>query len=142
MTSPTGYRTLNSTLARSVALSFGMQCAPYPGGGWGIWDGMRFRLVDWEAGIVVSPPTEPVEPSSRVLWQSVAFTIEAPDHHAEDAGQVREEDGGRAMIVELQGQAPSPLFVRLHSWDESCAHAEMRAILGRRIRVTIQDMSE
>lgn len=62
--------------------------------------------------------------------------------------EVTIEDCGHAMIAEV-GEAvqpdpvsdlvygPDPLFVRIHSWDDSLNHSEMKQLIGKRIRVTI-----
>lgn len=48
------------------------------------------------------------------------------------------EDGGQAMIVELGSETQGQIFVRLHSWDTTCAHPEMQMLMGKRIKVSVE----
>jgi len=59
------------------------------------------------------------------------------------------EDGGQAMIAEITtvvGADDPHMFVRLQSWQDGArrtdgtSHATLRSLLGRRIRVTIEDL--
>ena len=59
------------------------------------------------------------------------------------------EDGGQAMIVELGGMIEDDdphMFVRLQSWqdgarrNDATTHPRLRSMLGRRVRVTIEDL--
>lgn len=52
--------------------------------------------------------------------------------------EVKAEDSGQALILELSEPGDSGMFVRVQSWDERKAHAEFRAFDGKRIRVTIE----
>lgn len=63
---------------------------------------------------------------------------------------IEREDGGQALIysqdplIETGPGADGKLFVRLQSWDDkdfqdqALAHQGMRALIGRRIRVTVE----
>ena len=64
--------------------------------------------------------------------------------------EVEREDGGQALIysqdplIETGPGADGKFFVRLQSWDDKDfqdkdrAHQSMRALIGRRIRVTVE----
>jgi hypothetical protein len=46
-----------------------------------------------------------------------------------------EDDGGSALIAELQGDTQEPeegpsVFVRLHGWDETGEHPALRSLNG------------
>lgn len=48
------------------------------------------------------------------------------------------EDGGQAMIGELDDDAEEGFFVRLQSWSEKKDHPVMQSLIGRRIRITVE----
>lgn len=60
------------------------------------------------------------------------------------------EDGGQAMIAELDNQTETVgddcIFVRLQSWkdeahkEDPTSHPVLRSLMGRRVRITIEDM--
>lgn len=52
------------------------------------------------------------------------------------ANAPKEEDGGMAMIVELD--PVNGMFVRLQSWDTRGDHAALRRLVGARLRVTVE----
>ncbi|HPG04750.1 MAG TPA: hypothetical protein P5256_06430 [Beijerinckiaceae bacterium] len=58
------------------------------------------------------------------------------------------EDGGQALIGQIDESADPAFFVRLQSWDETArgrslgdlapeAHATFRRLVGKRLRITI-----
>jgi len=51
--------------------------------------------------------------------------------------ETKSDDGGCALIAELFNP-DTPFFVRLHSWDETKEHPEMKQLVGKRVRVTIE----
>lgn len=61
---------------------------------------------------------------------------------AEHEIPLEEDDGGMAMIAELSGTGETEMFVRIHSWDPEKQHPEMRAMLGQRVRVTIEVLED
>ena len=51
------------------------------------------------------------------------------------------EDGGQARIIEFgetEGRDHERLFVRVHSWDETKQHPELRGMEGRSVKITIE----
>lgn len=66
----------------------------------------------------------------------------------EDVVKYKSEDGGRALIAEIEGKADpedTNMFVRLQSWDdehevEDCKflHEFARKLEGKRVRVTVE----
>lgn len=55
--------------------------------------------------------------------------------------EIETQDGGQAKIFEL---SPDPLqrngfFVRLQSWDETKRHEVFQTLIGKKIRVTIEE---
>jgi hypothetical protein len=61
------------------------------------------------------------------------------------ASHVTREDGGQAVIVELdtaEDEMHVPegegMFVRLQSWSERKRHAEIEQFIGKRVRVTVE----
>jgi len=59
------------------------------------------------------------------------YTLEA------QTGPMKVEDGGQAGILEVSNESKS-LFVRLHTFYESCVHPELTFLEGRKIRVTVE----
>jgi len=53
---------------------------------------------------------------------------------------LRREDGGMAVIedVGMDGVEDNGIFVRVQSWDETKKHKEFNALIGKRVRVTIE----
>lgn len=53
------------------------------------------------------------------------------------------EDGGRALITQpdiVQGdRGDDGFFLRLQSWSEDKEHPTLLALLGRRLRITIEE---
>ncbi len=52
--------------------------------------------------------------------------------------ELHTEDGGRALIGEVEGADDDRTFVRLQSWSDDKQHPELAALDGKRIRVTIE----
>ena len=55
-----------------------------------------------------------------------------------DMEQVDVEDGGQALIANIEDENEPELFVRVQSWSPKCEHKTFNEILGRRIRVMIE----
>jgi hypothetical protein len=55
---------------------------------------------------------------------------------------VHKEDHGQAMIAEVGSYREQGMFVRLHSWDTNCEHAELTHLINKRIRVTVEVLDE
>lgn len=55
---------------------------------------------------------------------------------------VEEEDSGTHLVAYGLGDDTSPLYVHLLSEDGSGAHAELRSLIGRRVRITIEVVEE
>lgn len=53
---------------------------------------------------------------------------------------VTTEDGGQAKVVEFDLNATGPLFVRVHSWDPSKKHDQFNTLIGKKIRITIEEI--
>lgn len=53
------------------------------------------------------------------------------------AVKAKPEDGGQALIAEIDDPRHPRLFVRIHSWDESRAHPELNLLNGKKVEVTI-----
>lgn len=55
---------------------------------------------------------------------------------------IDEEDGGRAKIAHFTGDdkrdAAEGLFVKIQSWSESGEHVDFDAMIGKRVRVTVE----
>lgn len=54
---------------------------------------------------------------------------------------IEKEDGGQSLTFELSS-ADSNLFVRIMSWDEYKTHTDFNRLIGRRIRVIIEDAAD
>jgi ribulose bisphosphate carboxylase small subunit len=52
------------------------------------------------------------------------------------------EDGGKALIhhVNSGDDEENGLFVRLHSWDESRKHEVFSSLVGKKVRVTVEEV--
>jgi len=50
---------------------------------------------------------------------------------------VRIEDSGQAIIVDVEGKHPR-LWVQIKSWDEEKLHPELKDIVGKTVTVTIK----
>lgn len=48
------------------------------------------------------------------------------------------EDGGQAKWAEINDGGDDGLFVRIHSWSVQCQHPEFDALVGQKVRVTIE----
>lgn len=84
---------------------------------------------------------DPLAPSSaRIVYQAETDISPIGSH------DIDIEDGGQAMIVHVDAETDAHMFVRLQSWqenarrDDDTSHATLRSILGRRIRITIEDL--
>lgn len=55
-----------------------------------------------------------------------------------DEKMIQKEDGGQSLSIELSSEQ-SNLFVRILSWDEYKTHQDFHRLIGRRIKVTIED---
>jgi len=55
-------------------------------------------------------------------------------------GQPRVEDGGQAKIVQLDDDKEEGLFVRLHSWSKTGQHPELDSLIGKIVRITIEEI--
>lgn len=57
-----------------------------------------------------------------------------------DPSNVEVEDSGMAKITDFtsdDGQEDG-VFVRLHSWSEEAIHTEFDALVGKKVRITIE----
>jgi hypothetical protein len=58
------------------------------------------------------------------------------------------EDGGRVLIAQIAhvvGESENSdegLYVRIQSWSESKMHPQMDALIGKKVRVTIEIIEE
>ena len=54
--------------------------------------------------------------------------------------EIKEEDGGQAMIATIEDERVDEFFVRLQSWSEESPrrHTVMRSLAGKRVRVTVE----
>jgi hypothetical protein len=58
------------------------------------------------------------------------------------------EDGGNALVTSLDAFSPhdkwdSPeMFVRIQSWDETTEHRDLQKLVGKRLRITIEEIVE
>lgn len=59
--------------------------------------------------------------------------------------ELSREDGGCALIGEVcdddtacGSEAPSEVFVRIHSWDDAMQHPTIKRLEGKRVRVTVE----
>ena len=59
---------------------------------------------------------------------------------SEGLGQIEVDDAGASLTIELFD--PGQVFVRVQSWDEALQHNQMRAFLGKRLRVTVETLDE
>ena len=49
------------------------------------------------------------------------------------------ENAGCARIVEISnGDPESPLFFRMHSWDNNGEHTQFNSWIGKRVRLTLE----
>jgi hypothetical protein len=46
------------------------------------------------------------------------------------------------MIAEVGSYREQGMFVRLHSWDTTCEHAELTHLINKRIRITVEVLDE
>ena len=53
-------------------------------------------------------------------------------------GEPDRDDGGRALIQQFDDAADDGLFVRLQSWSEKKEHPAMEALIGKRVRITVE----
>ncbi len=53
------------------------------------------------------------------------------------AADVSKEDGGQALIVDVEGKHPR-LWVQIKSWNEDKLHPELKDIVGKTVTVTIE----
>ncbi len=53
-----------------------------------------------------------------------------------DSTDFRSEDGGMAKILTTDSQGN--LFVRLQSWDEEKIHPELKSMVGKKVRITVE----
>jgi len=51
--------------------------------------------------------------------------------------KIKAEDSGLANMVDFEG-SNQRLFVVLHSWDEERLHPEMKAMIGKKVRITVE----
>ena len=58
--------------------------------------------------------------------------------HAEHEAPVDVQDGGQAQIVEFTGNNEVGVFVRVQSWDPDKEHANIKLMMGKRVRVTVE----
>jgi len=58
-----------------------------------------------------------------------------------DASNIQLEDGGQSATIEFSSD-DSDLFIRLMSWNEGKKHDDLRRLIGRRIRITIEDAAD
>lgn len=58
-----------------------------------------------------------------------------------DATNIKLEDGGQSATIEFSSD-DSDLFIRLMSWNEGKKHDDLRRLIGRRIRITIEDAAD
>ena len=66
----------------------------------------------------------------------LTFEVDVPARPSAALDSIlREEDGGQALILDVEGEGD--LFIRLQSWDESRSHEAFAKLLGRRIRITL-----
>jgi hypothetical protein len=56
----------------------------------------------------------------------------------EGVAEIESDDGGLAMIIEIDGGEDEPVFVRLQSWDSTKQHPVLRQLGGKRLRVTVE----
>jgi hypothetical protein len=52
--------------------------------------------------------------------------------------EIKEEDGGQAMIATIEDENVPEFFLRLQSWSEERRHIVMRSLAGKRVRVTVE----
>ena len=52
--------------------------------------------------------------------------------------EIKEEDGGQAMIATIEDENVPEFFLRLQSWSEERRHIVMRHLAGKRVRVTVE----
>jgi hypothetical protein len=63
-------------------------------------------------------------------------------HISEYESPVHNEDHRQAMIAEVGSHKEQGMFVRLHSWDTTCEHAELIHLINKRIRITVEVLDE
>jgi hypothetical protein len=62
--------------------------------------------------------------------------------------ECKKEDGGRALIAEvdrdekLEDSDNDAFFVRIQSWSDDRTHPTMNALIGKKVRVTIEIIEE
>jgi len=60
----------------------------------------------------------------------------------EDGVSFDKEDGGRALIAHFEQkdceEEEAGLFVRLQSYDETKIHKDAQALVGKRVRITVE----
>jgi hypothetical protein len=58
------------------------------------------------------------------------------------------EDGGQAMIAEaisfdtLNSNDDNFMFVNIQSWDEDIEHTDMKNLIGKKVRITIEVLED
>jgi len=67
--------------------------------------------------------------------RDVSFVAEVTE------ADVEKDDGGQSLSIELTSDH-STLAVRIMSWDEYKSHQDFNRLIGRRIRVTIEDAAD
>lgn len=55
---------------------------------------------------------------------------------------VKVEDGGLSLVAEFQNREDEAMFVRLQSFDETKTHEQFRSFVGKRVRITIEALSD
>jgi hypothetical protein len=56
---------------------------------------------------------------------------------------ITKEDSGQAQILEVADEAfEDGIWYRIISWDETCQHADMKRLIGKKIRVTLEILEE
>ena len=92
--------------------------------------------------LAIKPPVE--EPAAKV---KPIFVEPAPvglKFVAEDYIQATSEDSGCALIAEpisfntLNSDDDNGMCVRITSWDDDTVHSDMRPLVGKKVRVTIE----
>ena len=62
--------------------------------------------------------------------------------HAEHEAPMAVQDGGQAQIVEFTGNNEVGVFVRVQSWDPDKEHANIKLMMNKRIRVTVEILED
>lgn len=52
--------------------------------------------------------------------------------------EVEYDDGGQALIVGIYDGGEAGFCVELRSWDETKEHEQLRSIMGKTVRVTVE----